>query len=104
MFASSNGGHTAQGAYRYLAPRSDPYDNDIKSQAWTATVKASRIAKTWPSVGRVKSLKVSSRDGDGAWGGRVQKIKIVGSKKSVTVSGGTFKSRLGLRSTLFTVS
>jgi stage II sporulation protein D len=103
MFASSNGGHTAQGSYRYLAPRRDPYDNDIKSQAWTTRVSAGRIAKAWPSVGSVRSLKVISRDGDGAWGGRVQKIKIVGSRKSLTVTGGTFKSKLGLRSTLFTV-
>ena len=104
MFASSNGGHTAQGAYKYLAPRSDPYDNDIKSQDWTVTVKASTIAKAWPSVGTVKSLKVTARDGDGAWGGRAEKIRIVGSKKTVTVTGGTFKSKLRLRSTLFTIS
>ena len=104
MFASSNGGHMAQGAYKYLAPGRDPYDNDIKSQAWTATIKASRIAKAWPSVGSVRSLKVTARDGDGPWGGRAEKIRIVGSKKSITVTGGTFKSRLRLRSTLFTIS
>lgn len=104
MFASSNGGHMAQGAFTYLAPGRDPYDDDIKSQAWTLTVKASRIAKAWPSVGTVRSLKVTARDGDGAWGGRAEKIRIVGSKKTITVTGGAFKSKLRLRSTLFTLT
>ena len=46
---------------------------------------------------------MTSRDGAGAWGGRVGSIAIVGSRATVTVSGSTFQSRFGLRSRLFTV-
>ncbi len=52
----------------------------------------------------MKKLQITKRDGDGRWGGRVTKIKIIGSKKSVTVSGTTFQYRFGLRSSLFTAS
>ena len=48
-------------------------------------------------------LRVTSRDGAGAWGGRVRSIAIVGSRATVTVSGSTFQPRFGLRSRLFTV-
>jgi stage II sporulation protein D len=104
QYASSNGGHSAQGDYPYLAARPDPYDGVIKSQAWTRTVTASSISRAWPSVGTVKQLKITSRDGAGAWGGRVKSIKIIGSLRTVTVSGTTFQRTFGLRSSLYTVA
>jgi SpoIID/LytB domain protein len=101
QFASSNGGHSAQGRYAYLAPRPDPYDGAVRSQAWTRTVTVRSIAAAWPAVGTVRGLRVTARDGAGAWGGRIRTIAIVGSKATVSVSGGTFQRRFGLRSTLF---
>ena len=100
QFASSNGGHSAQGRYAYLAPRRDPYDGAVRSQAWTRTVTARSIAAAWPSVGTVRGLRITARDGAGAWGGRVRTVAILGSKATVSVSGGTFQRRFGLRSTL----
>ena len=101
QFASSNGGHSAQGDHPYLAPRPDPYDSVIKSQAWTRTVSAKSIASRW-SVGTVKKLQITSRDGAGAWGGRVNSIKIIGSKKTITITGYSFYRAYDLRSRLFT--
>jgi stage II sporulation protein D len=98
QFAPSNGGHSAQGDFPYLAPQRDPYDRVIKSQAWTRTLSASSISRVWPSVGTVKRLQISSRDGAGAWGGRVKTIKIIGSSRTATVSGTTFQRMFGLRS------
>jgi SpoIID/LytB domain protein len=103
QFASSNGGHSAQGDYPYLAPKKDPYDGVIVSQAWTRKISASSIANNW-SVGTVKKLKITKRDGDGAWGGRVESIQIIGSKKTITISGYAFYYRYGLRSRLFKVA
>ena len=51
----------------------------IKSQAWTRTISASSIASRW-SVGTVRKLQITDRDGAGAWGGRVESIKIIGSE------------------------
>ena len=104
QFSSSNGGHTAKGDYPYLAARRDPYDRVIKSQAWTRTLSASSISRVWPSVGTVKRLQISSRDGAGAWGGRVKTIKIIGSSRTATVSGTTFQRMFGLRSSLYMVA
>lgn len=104
QFASSNGGHTAQGGYKYLAPHSDPYDSVVVSQAWKRTITASSIARAWPAVGSLQQVQITTRDGDGKWGGRVEKVRIIGSKKTVTVSGSTFQWKFGLRSSLFSVS
>ena len=47
-------------------------------------------------------MVVLDRDGNGQWGGRVEEIRIVGSRGRVTVSGDTLRSALGLRSTWVT--
>jgi stage II sporulation protein D len=104
QFAASDGGATAKSNLPYLTAHPDPYDGVITSQAWKRTVTAKAVAHQWPSVGTVKKLQVTKRDGSGRYGGRVTTIKIIGSKKSVSVSGGTFQSRFGMRSTLFTIS
>ncbi len=104
QFASSNGGHTARGDYPYLYAHPDPYDSVIVSQKWTRTISTSAVHKAWPSVGTVRKLKITSRDGEGAWGGRVKSIQIIGSKRTVTVSGSTFQWRFGMRSNLYTVA
>ncbi len=104
QFASSNGGHTARGDFSYLYAHADPYDSVVISQRWTRTISAKRVHHAWPSVGTVKKLKITARDGGGAWGGRVTSIKIIGSKKTITVSGKTFQYTFGMRSNLFTVT
>jgi stage II sporulation protein D len=104
QFASSNGGHSARGDYPYLAAQRDPYDGVIESQAWTRTLSASSISRAWPSVGTVKQLQITSRNGAGASGGRVKAIKIIGSSRTATVSGTTFQRMFGLRSSLYTIA
>jgi stage II sporulation protein D len=104
QFASSNGGALAASNLPYLVAKKDPYDGVVTSQAWTRTLSAAAISRAWPSVGTVTRLRVTSRDGSGSWGGRVQKITITGTKGSVAVAGSTFQYRFGLRSTLYTVS
>jgi stage II sporulation protein D len=104
QFASSNGGYSAQGDYPYLAAHRDPYDGLIKSQAWRRTITASSIRRAWPSVGTVKQLQITSRDGAGAWGGRVKTIKIIGSARTTSVSGTTFQHMFGMRSSLYMIA
>ena len=103
QFASSNGGHSAQGDFPYLRPQPDPYDGAVRSQAWTRTVTAAQIQRAWPSVGTFRGLQVTARDGAGSWGGRVGMVKVIGSRGTVNVSGSTFQSKFGLRSRLFTI-
>jgi SpoIID/LytB domain protein len=102
QFASSNGGAAARGDYPYLTAHSDPYDGVIKSQAWSKKITAAAVARHW-SVGTVQKIQITARDGSGSWGGRVKSIKVIGSKRTVTITGGAFKSAFGLRSSLFTL-
>ena len=104
QFASSNGGAMSTGGYPYLKEKDDPYDGVVKSQAWSRTVTAKAVAKAYPSVGTVKELKVSSRDGSGRYGGRVVSIKIVGSKKTQTVTGSAFQGKFSMRSSLYKIT
>ncbi len=104
QFASSNGGAMARGGYPYLAAKRDPYDGVVTSQAWTRKIATAEVARAYPSVGSVSRLQVVSRDGSGAWGGRVQTIKIIGSKRTISVTGSAFGSRFGLRSSLYRVT
>ena len=67
-------------------------------------ISASSIGRDWPSVGTVRRLQISSRDGAGAWGGRVKTIKIIGSSRTAIVSGTTFQHMFGMRSSLFTIT
>lgn len=103
-FASSNGGSTVKTGLPYQVAKLDPYDDVMASNTWSRTVSGSSIARAWPTAGTVQQVQVTKRTGVGRWGGRVLTIKIVGSRRTVTVSGGSFESRFGLRSTLFTVS
>ncbi|SEQ28307.1 SpoIID/LytB domain-containing protein [Microlunatus flavus] len=104
QFASSNGGAMSNGGYPYLAQKDDPYDGVVKSQAWSRKITAKAVARAYPSVGTVKELKITKRDGSGRWGGRVITIKIVGSKKTLSVTGSGFQSKFGMRSSLYTVT
>ncbi|HEY5978090.1 MAG TPA: SpoIID/LytB domain-containing protein [Microlunatus sp.] len=103
QFTSSNGGQITTGDYSYQIAQRDPYDGLIKSQTWSKTISASRLGRAF-GVGTAKRVQITKRDGYGKWGGRVTTIKITGSKKSVTVSGTTFKGKFGMRGNYFTVN
>jgi hypothetical protein len=46
-------------------------------------------------------MRITQRDGNGEWGGRVRQVVLEGSKGSVTVSGFTVQARFGLKSEWF---
>lgn len=104
QFASSDGGATSKGGYPYLRAGDDPYDGVVRSQAWSKKITVKALQHAYPSAGTVKQLKITKRDGSGRWGGRVLTIKIVGSKKTVTVTGSAFQGKFGMRSSLYTVT
>ncbi len=103
MFSSSNGGNSADGGLPYLVAKADPYDGRMRNQAWSVFLSATRIQNAYPSVGPSGSARGSARDGAGSWGGRADTVVIAGSKGRVSVTGGGFKSRFGLKERLFGV-
>ncbi|HEX3906629.1 MAG TPA: SpoIID/LytB domain-containing protein [Mycobacteriales bacterium] len=101
QFSAADGGWTSAGGASYLPAQRDPYDGLIanSSHAWTTTVSAAAVESLAPSIGKLKDLEVTGRNGDGIWGGRVTGIRLIGSAGSATVDPTTFEFDLGLRST-----
>jgi stage II sporulation protein D len=107
-FSSSNGGWTAassQPGQPYLDAHRDPYDGWSGNgyHSWTTKVSASAVEKAF-RLGNLRRIVITERDGNGQWNGRVLGMRLVGSKRTVTISGDTFRSALGLRSTWFDIS
>jgi SpoIID/LytB domain protein len=98
-FSASNGGFSTYGDKPYLIAKPDPWDGVVanSAHAWDAELKASTVNRGYPEIGRITALRVTKRDGNGAWGGRVLQVRLVGTLKTITVSGSSFASRMGLR-------
>lgn len=104
MYSSSNGGHSADGGKPYLVAKPDPYDGKPRSQLWSVSLSSSKIQAAYPTIGTLKSVDVTGRDGDGPWGGRATSVTIKGSKASISVTGGSFKKTFGLKERLFLIT
>ena len=104
QFSSSSGGYTSPGSEPYLKAVKDSWDDwsGNKNRAWSKSVSASTIQKKYSSIGTLKSLKVTSRNGHGSWGGRVLKLELKGSKGTKVISGNDARWAFGLRSNWFT--
>jgi SpoIID/LytB domain protein len=102
MYSSSSGGFTAATTLGFT-PVVD--DGDAVSgnagHSWSATIAASTIEAAYPTIGAFDSITVTSREGNGEWGGRVLAMTVNGSAASVATTGATFRSRLGLKSNWF---
>ena len=103
QFSSSSGGWTAAGGQPYLPAHKDPWDDwpGNANHDWEQTVEASTIESRYPSIGRLRTVDVTSRDGHGEWGGRVRTVVLRGSNGNVSLSGDDLLFALGLRSTWF---
>ncbi|MEQ4524016.1 SpoIID/LytB domain-containing protein [Nocardioides kribbensis] len=106
QFSSSSGGWTSAGSVPYLVARADPYDDWAGNPVhdWSVRLADETLERRWPAVGDLRGVRVTARDGNGEWGGRVTTLVLSGTRGSVTVSGDGFRSALGLRSTWFTVA
>ena len=105
QFSASNGGFSAAGSMPYLVAQADPYDGVANPtySTWTETVDDTVIEKQWPAIGDLAAIEVTTRDGNGDWGGRVVDMAFVGTTGTrVDVDGDTVRSALGLPSSWFT--
>jgi SpoIID/LytB domain protein len=118
QFSSSNGGYSTAGGAPYLVAKPDPWDGAVPNpmHTWTATLPVSTLEARYPAVGHLLRLKVTSRDGNGEWGGRINTVvlegtNVFGQPTSVTTTGdsiyfarpfGSYAD--GLRSTWWTIT
>ncbi|MPR00337.1 SpoIID/LytB domain-containing protein [Modestobacter sp. I12A-02628] len=99
-FSSSTGGYSAGGAFPAVVDDGDaisPHHN------WSQAVPATTIARAF-GVGELMDLRVTGRNGKGADGGRVTTVEVVGTAKTVSVSGSAVRTQLGLKSDWFVVN
>lgn len=105
QFSASNGGWSVDGGLPYLRAEEDPFDQGAGAQDPTSrVVPADAITRNWAGMGDLVSIQVTARDGRGPYGGRAREVTVVGTNFSRTVGGDTFRSWLGLRSTLFEIT
>ena len=102
QFSAANGGWMAAGSQPYLAAKADPYDGVHPSNAhdWTASISVASL-QSQAGVGTYQRMQFISRDGHGDFGGRALTVRIVGSTGNRDISGETFRSWFGLKSTWF---
>jgi SpoIID/LytB domain protein len=93
-FSSSNGGWSTDGGQPYLIAQQDDWDGAVPStvHSWTATLTAAQLQARYPAVGTLKRIRVTGRDGNGEWGGRVKTVVLegvdaAGNATSVTTTG-----------------
>ncbi|MBE7326026.1 SpoIID/LytB domain-containing protein [Nocardioides sp. Y6] len=106
QFGSSNGGWTAAGSMPYQVAQPDPWDgwsgNPVHD--WQVRFTRAEIEQTWPEIGTLQRVRVRSRTGHGEYGGRVVAISLVGSDRTLDLTGDDVRSALGLRSNWFDLS
>jgi SpoIID/LytB domain protein len=93
-FSASNGGWSTDGGFPYLVAQRDDWDGVTGSSvhSWSATVSAAQLEARYPAVGHLQRMRVTQRDGNGEWGGRVLQVVLegvdsAGSATSVTTTG-----------------
>ena len=101
QFSASSGGWTAKGSAPYLVAQRDPYDgwSGNPNHSWRVRLDSRTIENHWPGLGNLEAIRVTARDGNGEWGGRILQMVLDGSKRDLTITGDTFRMRLGLKST-----
>ena len=106
QFSASSGGWTSAGSVPYLPAQQDPYDGWSGNTAhdWSVTVDAAVLERKYPAIGTLRRIRVTSRDGNGEWQGRVLSAVLDGTKGSVTVSGDDLRWAYGLRSSWFSIT
>ena len=97
-FSSSTGGRTTGSAFGHVQDWGDlrsPYN------VWRVELSGAAITAAFPTIGDFQSLVVTRRDGEGAQGGRVLNVDIVGSAGRVTRTGDEFRLTFNLLSNWF---
>ncbi len=64
-------------------------------------LSASTIEGRYPGLGSLTRIRVTARDGNGQWKGRVLAMVLVGKRGSVSLTGDQFRLAFGLRSSWF---
>ena len=106
QFSSSNGGYSSPGSVPYLVGKADPYDGVAGNagHSWSVNISISTLESAYPTLGTLQRIGVTSREGGGEWKGWANTVVLDGTRGDVTISGDTFRSKLGLKSRWFAIN
>jgi SpoIID/LytB domain protein len=106
-YSSSSGGYSTGAQFPAVVDAGDAVCVSASvcnpNHDWTVTLSAASIATAYPSIGTFSSLAVTSRNGLGDFGGRVNQLTVTGTSGSVSVTGSAFAAALNLKSTWFSL-
>ena len=104
MFSSSSGGFTAKTSLGFT-PVVDDGDGVAGNagHSWTTSLSVASIETAYPAIGAYSGISVTSREGNGEWGGRVLTMTVSGTGGAVNITGAAFRAAFGLRSNWFQV-
>ncbi len=104
-YSASSGGYSAGAQFPAVVDAGDAVCVSASAcnpnHNWTVTLSAASIAAAYPSIGTFSSLTVTSRNGLGDLGGRVNQLTVTGTRGSVSVTGSAFAAAFNLKSTWF---
>ena len=93
-FSSSTGGYTAGGDFPAVP---DTGDDASPYHDWTDSIAVSSIQSAY-GIGTLSSIQVTARNGLGEDGGRARTVRVVGSSRTVELTGDEFRLDWGLLS------
>lgn len=106
-FSSSSGGLTAGSSLPYQVVKADPYDavSGNPNHDWATGMDVGRLERRY-GLGDLQRVEATERGGCGEsrcdWQGRVENLRLVGTSRTVTVTGNDLRAEYGFRSTWFT--
>lgn len=100
-FSSSSGGYTAGGVFTAVVDDGDAVAGN-PNHSWTTTLARTTIEQRY-GKGSLQAINVTSRNGLGDYGGRVQALTLQFSGGSVSLTGEDFRIAFGLKSNWFQV-
>jgi stage II sporulation protein D len=103
QYSASDGGASVYGGYRYLVGKPDPYDSRASGDPYLDQSTSVRVASIAGAYGlrKVTSVRVTQRDGNGPWNGRVLTavvggVNSAGKKVRVHTDGDRLGAALGV--------
>ena len=107
-YSASSGGYSAGAQFPAVVDAGDAVCVSASvcnpNHNWTVTLSAASIDAAYPSIGSFSSLVVTSRNGLGDFGGRVNQLTVNGTSGSVSVTGSAFAAAFNLKSTWFSLA
>jgi SpoIID/LytB domain protein len=105
-YSSSSGGYSAGAQFPAVLDAGDAVcvpGACNTHHTWTVSIPVSTIQATYPQIGTLSSVAITSRNGLGDFGGRVNTMSLSGSSGSVSLSGNAFAAAFNLQSNWFSL-